>query len=88
MLSIVGDITNRGKGMKGVLHVMENTEGYVARSLAQVKTSLRDKPLIRCENCTKTPEDIGQGVRFMVCSVCKAKLKFEVHYCSQWVVVL
>ncbi|KAG1850866.1 hypothetical protein F4604DRAFT_1959255 [Suillus subluteus] len=64
-MSIVLDITNRSEGMKGVLHLMENTEGYVARSLAG------------------TPEDIGQGVRFMVCSVCKTKLKFEVHYCSQ-----
>ncbi|KAG2345776.1 hypothetical protein BDR05DRAFT_974746 [Suillus weaverae] len=82
-LSIVGDITNRSEGMKGVLHIMENTEGYVARSLAQAKSTFRDKPLIRCENCTKTPEDIGQGVRFMVCSVCKTKLSFEVHYCSQ-----
>ncbi|KAG1734548.1 hypothetical protein EDD22DRAFT_787874 [Suillus occidentalis] len=83
VLSIVGDITNRSAGMKGVLHVMENTEGYIARSLAHAKTTFRDKPLIRCDNCTKTPEDIGQGVRFMVCSVCKAKLNFEVHYCSQ-----
>ncbi|KAG2137818.1 hypothetical protein BD769DRAFT_1351668 [Suillus cothurnatus] len=82
-LSILSDITNRSEGMKGVLHLMENTKGHVARSLAHVKTTLRDKPIIRCENCTKTPEDIGQGVRFMVCSVCKTKLKFEVHYCSQ-----
>lgn len=84
MFSIIGDITNRSEGMKGVLHVMENTEGYIARSLAQVKTTFRDKPLIRCDNCTKTPEDIGQGVRFMVCSACKTKLNFEVHYCSQF----
>ncbi|KAG1881071.1 hypothetical protein F4604DRAFT_1578111 [Suillus subluteus] len=83
VLSIVRDIADRSEGMKGVLHIMENTEGYIARSLAEVKTTLRDKPLIRCENCMKTPEDIGQGVRFMVCSVCKTKLKFEVHYCSQ-----
>ncbi|KAG1834151.1 hypothetical protein EV424DRAFT_754149 [Suillus variegatus] len=83
VLSIVSDITNRSGGMKGVLHVMENTKGYVARALAQVKTTFRDKPLVRCENCTKTPEEIGQGVRFMVCSVCKAKLNFEIHYCSQ-----
>ncbi|KAG1779881.1 hypothetical protein EV702DRAFT_1178145 [Suillus placidus] len=82
-LSIVGDIANRSEGMKEVLHVMENTEGYVARSLAQVKSTFRDKPLIRCENCTKTPEDIGQGVRFMACSVCKTKLNFKVHYCSR-----
>ncbi|KIK38432.1 hypothetical protein CY34DRAFT_25648 [Suillus luteus UH-Slu-Lm8-n1] len=81
--SIVSDITNRGEGMKEVLHFMENTKGHVARCLAEVKTTFRDKPIIRCENCTKTPDDIGQNVRFMVCSVCKTKLKFEVHYCSQ-----
>ncbi|KAG0702804.1 hypothetical protein DFH29DRAFT_919846 [Suillus ampliporus] len=69
--------------MKTVLDIMENTKGYFAKSLAYAKTTLRDKPLIRCDNCTKTPEDIGQGVRFMVCSTCKAKLSFEVHYCSQ-----
>jgi hypothetical protein len=74
--------------MKEVLHLMENTKGDVARCLAEVKTTLRDKPIIRCENCTKTPDEIGQDVRFMVCSVCKTKLKFEVHYCSQYVVVL
>ncbi|KAG1852603.1 hypothetical protein C8R48DRAFT_676109 [Suillus tomentosus] len=73
----------QSEGMKGVLHLMENTKGYVARALAQAKTTFRDKPLVRCENCTKTPEEIGQGVRFMVCSVCKAKLNFEKHYCSQ-----
>ncbi|KAG2137619.1 uncharacterized protein EDB93DRAFT_1167136 [Suillus bovinus] len=81
--SILKDITGRGEGMKNVLHLMENSKGYVARSIAQVKTTLRDKPVIRCENCTKMPEDIGEGVRFMVCSLCKSKLKFEVHYCSQ-----
>ncbi|KAG2107653.1 uncharacterized protein F5147DRAFT_753510 [Suillus discolor] len=83
VFSVVSDITNRSKGMKGVLYLMENTKGYVARALAQAKTTTRDKPLVRCENCTKTPEEIGQGVRFMVCSVCKAKLNFEIHYCSQ-----
>ncbi|KAG1737183.1 hypothetical protein EDB19DRAFT_1637176 [Suillus lakei] len=85
-LSIVHEITDRSSssdGMKNVLHVMENTEEYITRSVAQLKTTLRDKPLIRCENCTKTPEDIGQGVRFMVCSVCKTKHNFKVHYCSQ-----
>ncbi|KAG1781754.1 hypothetical protein EV702DRAFT_962634 [Suillus placidus] len=84
LASILHDITHRGKGMKDVLGVVENTGAYFAHSLAQVKSSLRDKPLVRCENCTKTPEDIGQGVRFMVCSTCKTKLKFEVHYCSQF----
>ncbi|KAG2052123.1 hypothetical protein BDR06DRAFT_540131 [Suillus hirtellus] len=67
VFSVISDITNRSEGMKGVLHFMENTKGYVARAVAQAKTTFRDKPLVRCENCTKTPEEIGQGVRFMVC---------------------
>jgi len=67
---------------------MENSEGYFARSLAYAKTTIREKPLVRCDNCTKTQGEIGQGVRFMICSICKAKLNFEVHYCSQCVMVL
>ncbi|KAG1734023.1 uncharacterized protein EDB91DRAFT_1084174 [Suillus paluster] len=83
VLSILHDIVHRSDGMKDALHVMDNTPGYFAQSLAETKTAIRDKPCIRCENCTKTPEDIGQGVRFMVCGTCKGKLNFEVHYCSQ-----
>lgn len=81
--SILRDIIHRSVGMKDVLNIVDNTGADFAHSLAQAKTTLRDKPLIRCENCTKTPEDIGEGVRFMVCSTCKTKLKFQVHYCSQ-----
>ncbi|KAG2365055.1 hypothetical protein BDR07DRAFT_1481910 [Suillus spraguei] len=83
LMSFSRDVTNPGEGMKKVLDFMEGTKGYVTQAIAEVKTTLRDKPIIRCENCTKTPEDIAQGVRFMVCSVCKTKLKFEVNYCSQ-----
>lgn len=82
-LSILSDIINRSEGMKDVLHLLENEKGHVVRCLAEIRTTFRDKPIIRCENCTKTPDDIGQDVRFMVCSACKTKLKFEVHYCSQ-----
>jgi hypothetical protein len=46
---------------------------------------MRDKPLIRCEQCTKSPEDIGENIKFMVCSICRAKLDFAVYYCSQYV---
>jgi len=43
----------------------------------------RDKPLIRCQNCTKTREEIGGKPKFMVCGTCKYKLEFVVHYCSR-----
>jgi len=43
---------------------------------------MRDKPLIRCENCDKSSEEVKGNVKFMVCSRCKGKLDFAVHYCS------
>jgi hypothetical protein len=84
LASILHDITHRSMGMKDVLDIVENTGAFFACSLAQAKSTLRNKPLIRCENCTKTPEDIGQGVRFMVCGACKSTLNFRVSYCSQF----
>jgi hypothetical protein len=81
--SIYHDLAHRSEGMKDVLDIVENSDGAFSRSLAYAKTTLRDKPLVRCENCTKTPEEIEPGIRFMVCSTCKSKLKFEVHYCSR-----
>ncbi|OAX42693.1 hypothetical protein K503DRAFT_733073 [Rhizopogon vinicolor AM-OR11-026] len=81
--SIVNDIVKRSEGMKPVLDIMENSDGLFAQSLAMAKTTLRDKPLVRCENCTKSSEGFEPPVRFMVCSTCKSKLAFEVHYCSR-----
>ncbi|OJA10255.1 hypothetical protein AZE42_10430 [Rhizopogon vesiculosus] len=81
--SIGHDVVNRSEGMKDVMDIVDNSNGYFTRSLASFKTKLRDKPLIRCENCTKIQEEIEQAVRFMVCGTCKSKLAFEVHYCSR-----
>ncbi|OJA20576.1 hypothetical protein AZE42_05368 [Rhizopogon vesiculosus] len=83
VISIVHDVVNRSEGMKDVMDIVENSDEYFTLSLANFKTKLRDKPLIRCENCTKIQEEIEQAVRFMVCSTCKSKLDFEVHYCSR-----
>ncbi|OAX33988.1 hypothetical protein K503DRAFT_803945 [Rhizopogon vinicolor AM-OR11-026] len=68
--SIANDIVHHSEGMKDVLDIVEHSNH-------------EDKPLIRCDNCTKMPEEIELGVRFMVCSACKSKLAFEVHYCSR-----
>ncbi|OAX33989.1 hypothetical protein K503DRAFT_725099 [Rhizopogon vinicolor AM-OR11-026] len=81
--SIAHDFVNHSEGMKDVRDVVDNSDGYFTRSLASFKTELRDKPLIRCENCTKIQEEIEQAARFMVCGTCKSKLAFEVHYCSR-----
>ncbi|EGO05432.1 hypothetical protein SERLA73DRAFT_69044 [Serpula lacrymans var. lacrymans S7.3] len=80
--SILHDIVVGSAGMDPIINATENTDGTFARGMAYAMKGVRDKPLIRCENCTKTPEELG-NVRFMVCSICRIKLKFDIHYCSQ-----
>ncbi|KIJ60380.1 hypothetical protein HYDPIDRAFT_32345 [Hydnomerulius pinastri MD-312] len=77
------DTVAGGGQVPAVLDFILNTDQSFSASMARVKTTLRDKPLTRCENCTKTPEEIGPNARFMVCSTCKSKLDFTVRYCSQ-----
>lgn len=84
LMSVILDIIHGSGRMKDILDTVENTGAFFAHSLALAKTTLRNKPLLRCENCTKTPEEIGQGARFMVCGGCKSKLKLSVRYCSQF----
>ncbi|KAH7884235.1 hypothetical protein F5I97DRAFT_1811777, partial [Phlebopus sp. FC_14] len=81
MIGSIGDDVGKNLGMKPVF--VQNTDGFFARSMAQTMASLREKPLIRCKNCMKTPEEVGSDVRFMVCSACKNKLNITIHYCSQ-----
>ncbi|KIM75252.1 hypothetical protein PILCRDRAFT_13796 [Piloderma croceum F 1598] len=79
--SILHDLTCGSARMDPVTHFMEMEVSLQPR----IKTlpSMRDKPVIRCENCTKRPEEIGRNVKFMLCSVCTSKLDFMVHYCSR-----
>ncbi|KIJ60381.1 hypothetical protein HYDPIDRAFT_32346 [Hydnomerulius pinastri MD-312] len=83
MTKIGSNIVTGGGGMKPATDLIVNTDDFFCESMARMKTTLRDKPLIRCENCEKTPEEIGPNACFMVCSTCKVKLNFSVHYCSQ-----
>jgi hypothetical protein len=80
MLSIVEDMMNGSPGMDPVVNFMKSSP--LARAWSKAVSGMRDKPIIRCENCTKSPEEIGHNVKFMQCSVCKSKLDFAVHYCS------
>jgi hypothetical protein len=82
VLSIVGDMMHGSPGMDPVTNFMKQPASF-AWSWGKTLSSLRDKPIIRCENCTKSPDEIGHSVKFMLCSVCKSKLDFAVHYCSQ-----
>lgn len=82
LLSIVDDLMNGSAGMDPVKDFIKK-RGPFARGMSKALADLREKPIIRCENCTKSPEEIGREVRFMMCSCCKSKLDFAVHYCSQ-----
>ena len=71
-------------GMDRATDLLKSDAG-LASVFAKMLSSERGKPLIRCQNCTKTPEEIGMHAKIMVCSNCKSKLSFVVHYCSQYV---
>jgi hypothetical protein len=68
--------------MNPVTDLMKSDEIF-AKARSKTVSGMRDKPLIRCENCTKSSEDIGKDAKFMQCSTCKSKLDFVVHYCSK-----
>ena len=82
MLSVrqsVSDGTERPNKQRGIVKV----NGDLVLTWAKTVSIKRDKPLIRCEGCTKTPEDIGGNARFLICSNCRSKLDFVVYYCSK-----
>lgn len=80
-MSVFHDMTRGSEGMDPIRDLM--SKGVFVNSWAHALSVMRDKPIIRCENCTKSPEEIGGNAKFMVCSGCKSKLDFIVHYCSQ-----
>ena len=81
-MSVLKDLACGSTSMDPVANILKSPLGH---SVGELVRGMRDRPLIRCEKCTKTPEEIGDNVKFMQCSVCKTKLKFSVHYCSQCV---
>ena len=52
---------------------------------ARVDERLPDQTPARCQNCTVSEPELAPGDQFMVCSRCKSKLDFIVHYCSKYV---
>ncbi|KAH7920347.1 hypothetical protein BV22DRAFT_1133144 [Leucogyrophana mollusca] len=75
------DVVNGAKSVDPIMKLMED-KGF-ANALAEVTQSVRETPIIRCENCEKSADELGSETRFMVCSACKKKLDFSLHYCSQ-----
>lgn len=83
-VSVADDIVDGSAGMDNAKEIMSR-DPFWARAWDKTVSELRVKPIIRCENCTKSPEEIGGNTVFMVCGACKNKLNFIVHYCSQYV---
>jgi hypothetical protein len=72
-MSVFHDPFDSSPAMKPVTDFM-TADSSLADFLSKAISNVRDKPIIRYENCTKTPEEIGNGTKFMLCSVCKSKL--------------
>jgi hypothetical protein len=81
-MSVLHDLSHGSASMDPVIDILKSS-GVFASSLGKTLKGMAEKPLIRCENCIKSPEDIGGDIKFMLCSTCKAKLDFAVHYCSK-----
>jgi hypothetical protein len=80
-LSVLHDFTYGSPGMTPAINMMK-ADGIFARGMSETLSGMRSKPLIRCENCAKSSEEIGANAKFMVCSCCNSKLNLAVHYCS------
>ncbi|EIW87262.1 hypothetical protein CONPUDRAFT_149295 [Coniophora puteana RWD-64-598 SS2] len=80
--------------MKACLENMSHSDSFVPRlvylagprgvqELLATRRELKSRAGHSCEYCDRCPEDIGNNVKFLVCSGCKRKLKFEYYYCSK-----
>jgi hypothetical protein len=83
-MSVLHDLSYGSPGMDPVIDML-NESGPFVQALSKTLAGVRDKPIIRCQNCTKNPEEIefGGNAKFMVCSTCRSKLNVSVHYCSK-----
>jgi hypothetical protein len=77
----MSDLGHRSPGIDPVTHIMKTN--LLFASWGKTDSGLLDEPIIRCENCTKSDKEIGVDAKFMLCSGCRSKLDFTVHYCSQ-----
>lgn len=85
-VSIFQDIGQGSPGMDPVLEVIDENFSLAA-GLGKAVSTLRDKPIIKCQHCTKSQEEMRDDRKFMLCSICKSKLNFTVHYCSACVLL-
>ena len=69
-MSVVHDLFNNSAGMDPVTDVVK-ANGSFTSAWAEILSGICEKPIIRCENCAKSPEEIGPNAKFMQCSGCK-----------------
>jgi len=82
LMSVLDDMAHGSPGMNPVLDMMKSDPLFASAWMKTLSLDTLSKPVTRCENCAKTPTMIGDNKKFMVCSSCKSKLNFTVHYCS------
>ncbi|RDB20675.1 hypothetical protein Hypma_012262 [Hypsizygus marmoreus] len=81
-ISLLDALQEKSHGMDKVVKIMESNP-LLPGPLSSLFSVVNPKPLVRCQNCTKTQDTMEGGPRFKLCGVCKSKLDFTIHYCSQ-----
>ncbi|EIW87301.1 hypothetical protein CONPUDRAFT_149330 [Coniophora puteana RWD-64-598 SS2] len=69
--------------LASALRLILNVDRQGMRGIMSAKKTSKNKDLLICEHCERSPDEIGDDVRFLVCGVCKRKLNFECFYCSK-----
>jgi hypothetical protein len=85
ILALFGDLLNRSTAMNPVKSFMKE-HSSLAKTWGRALFLRPNKPLIKCKNCTKAPEEISNNIVSMLCSTCNIKLQFSIHYCSVYIV--
>lgn len=82
LTSILSDLVDGSVGMNKA-QSKATDDPILASMFTKAVSELRTKPLLRCENCTKSEEELDHR-HFMICSACKNKINFSIHYCSPY----
>lgn len=80
-MSVFKELRHGSAGMNPIITMLKN-DSLTAASLAKTLSDVHEEPIVCCQNCEKQ-EEVGK--KFMLCSTCKSKLNFPIHYCSMCV---
>ncbi|EIW87285.1 hypothetical protein CONPUDRAFT_161859 [Coniophora puteana RWD-64-598 SS2] len=71
------------KGLTTAPRLMWNASHRGLRSIVAARKDAKSRETLSCENCERSPVEIGANVRFLVCATCKRNLNFACWYCSR-----